>query len=290
MFCLPLDEHGLLCVGSREVEQFRESEQFLIEILASTAAAALDRVSREAELQAHREELERSNEALQQFAYIASHDLQEPLRMVSSYVDLLESEYGDEFDGEATTYMDFAVDGAHRMQNMIDALLQYSRVETEAGEFAQIEPEDVVENTLTALQLRIEETDATVEFGSLPAVNADPDQLGQVIQNLVENAIEYAHESGVAPRVEVSASGDGDMVAFTVSDNGPGIPEGMDEDIFEIFNRGASHETGGTGVGLAVCRRIVRRHGGRIQAVRSDDSGATFEFTLPAPAEVSADE
>jgi len=289
MFCLPLDEHGLLCVGSRAVEPFGESERFLIEILASTAAAALDRVSREAELQARQTELERSNKALQEFAYIASHDLQEPLRMVSSYVDLLESEYGDDLDGEATTYMEFAVDGAHRMQSMIDALLQYSRVETEAGEFAQIDPEDVVEDTLTALKLRIEETGATVEVGSLPPVEADPNQLGQVVQNLVENAIEYANESGVTPKIDVSAVPDGDMVAFTVTDNGPGIPAGMDEDIFEIFNRGGSHETGGTGVGLAVCRRIVRRHGGQIRARQSDGPGATFEFTLPSP-EVSADE
>ncbi|MDS0281754.1 ATP-binding protein [Haloarcula onubensis] len=286
MFCLPLDDHGLLCVGSPTVEEFAESERFLLEILAGTAAAALDRVRREAELQSHREELERSNEALQQFAYVASHDLQEPLRMVASYVDLLEAEYGDELDGEAREYMDFAVDGAHRMQDMLTALLQYSRVETDAGEFAEIATDRVVQQTLDALQLRIDETDATVETGSLPPVRADPDQLGQVFQNLFENAIRYAEESGVEPHVEVTATREGETVTFTVADNGPGVPAGMADDIFEIFTRGCQ-ATEGTGVGLAVCRRIVRRHDGRIWVAETDEAGAAFRFTLPAPTEGS---
>ena len=285
MFCFPLNDLGMLCVGSPVVEEFAESERLLLEILASTAAAALDRVRRESELQSRRKELERSNEALQEFAYIASHDLQEPLRMVASYVDLLETEYGDELGEEAREYMDFAVDGAHRMQDMINALLQYSRVETDAGEFAATETERVVQQTLDALQLRIDETDTTVETESLPAVRADPDQLGQVFQNLFENAIRYADESGVDPRIEVRATRERETVTFAVSDNGPGIPAGMDEDVFEIFNRG-THETEGTGVGLAVCRRIVRRHEGRIWVARSSDSGATIKFTLPAPTEV----
>jgi PAS domain S-box-containing protein len=287
MLCLPLEDEGMLCIGSRTVEAFTESERFLLEILASTAAAALDRVRREAELQARREELERSNEALQEFAYVASHDLQEPLRMVSSYVDLLESEYGDELGEEASEYMAFAVDGAHRMQNMINALLQYSRVETDAGEFTQIAPEQVVQRTLDALQLRIEETGTTIEIGTLSPVRADPDQLGQVFQNLFENAIRYTAASGVDPHIEVTTSRDRDQVTFTVADNGPGVPEEMDDDVFEIFNRG-TQEVEGTGVGLAVCRRIVRRHDGRIWVERSNDAGAIFKFTLPAPTEATA--
>lgn len=287
MLCLPLDDHGMLCIGSRGIEEFAESEQFLLEILASTAAGALDRVKREAELQNRREELERSNQALQEFAYVASHDLQEPLRMVASYVDLLETEYGDELGEEATEYMDFAVDGAHRMQAMLNALLQYSRIETNAGEFAEISTDRVVQQTLDALQLRIGETDATVETESLPPVRADPNQVGQVFQNLFENAIRYADESGVDPHIEVTASRGEETVTFTVADNGPGMPTGMDDDVFEIFKRG-NHETDGTGVGLAICRRIVRRHGGRIWVVQSSDSGAIFEFTLPASAEAAA--
>ena len=290
LLCLPLEEYGLLCVGSPRVEQFGETERLLLDILASTAAAALERVEHEAKMRDQRQELERSNRALQEFAYIASHDLQEPLRMVASYVDLLDREYGDELDDEASEYMDFAVDGAHRMQDMIDALLQYSRVETQGNEFERVDPETVLETTLSALQLRIDETDATVTVGSLPAVEADPDQLGQLFQNLLENAITYAAEDGVAPAVEIEGTRTDDTVTVTVSDNGPGIPEGMADDVFEIFNRGGVHDTDGTGIGLAVCRRIVQRHDGEIWVEDGAEGGATFGFTLPVPTEARADD
>ena len=286
---LPLDSHGMLCIASTSIEPFDSDERFLVEILASTAAAALARVERETKLKAKQAELERSNEALQQFAYIASHDLQEPLRMVSSYVDLLDSEYGDELDEEAAEYMAFAVDGANRMQEMVDALLRYSRVETQAREFEPTDPEAVVSETLDALRMRLDEVDATVTTGSLPAVRADPNQLGQVFQNLLENAVEYADEAGVEPRIEIDAAEADGMVEFRVADNGPGIPAGSEEDIFEIFKRGGSHETAGTGIGLAVCQRIVQRHDGRIWAEPSE-TGATFRFTLPATSEVDVDE
>ena len=210
--------------------------------------------------------------------------------MVASYVDLLESEHADELDAEASEYMEFAVDGAHRMQNMIDALLKYSRVETQGSDFERVDPEHVVETTVEALQLRIHETEATVTVGSLPDVEADPDQLGQLFQNLLENAIEYAAADGVTPAVDIDATRTGDTVTFTVSDNGPGIPESMREDVFEIFNRGGAHDTDGTGIGLAVCRRIVRRHDGEIWVEADTDGGATFGFTLPVPTEVRLDE
>lgn len=209
--------------------------------------------------------------------------------MVSSYVDLLDSEYGDELDEEAAEYMAFAVDGANRMQEMVDALLRYSRVETQAREFEPTDPEAVVSETLDALRMRLDEVDATVTTGSLPAVRADPNQLGQVFQNLLENAVEYADEAGVEPRIEIDAAEADGMVEFRVADNGPGIPAGSEEDIFEIFKRGGSHETAGTGIGLAVCQRIVQRHDGRIWAEPSE-TGATFRFTLPATSEVDVDE
>ncbi|WP_324758459.1 PAS domain S-box protein [Haloarcula montana] len=289
LFCLPLDDHGMLCIGSTESEPFDSDERLLLEILASTAIAALDRVERETKLKAKQTELERSNEALQQFAYIASHDLQEPLRMVSSYVDLLESEYGDELDGEAAEYMAFAVDGANRMQEMVDALLRYSRVETQAGEFERTEPGDVVSETLGSLRMRIDEVGATVSTGSFPAVRADTNQLGQVFQNLLENALDYTDEAGVDPRIEIDATEADGVVEFCITDNGPGIPDDKVEDIFEIFKRGGAHDTDGTGIGLAVCQRIVQRHDGRIWAEPSE-TGATFRFTLPAATEVATDE
>ncbi|WP_434530603.1 PAS domain-containing sensor histidine kinase [Haloarcula sp. NS06] len=286
---LPLEDYGMLCIGSPTVESFDSHERFLLEILASTGAAALDRVERETRLKSKQTELERSNEALQQFAYIASHDLQEPLRMVSSYVDLLDSEYGDELDDEAAEYMAFAVDGARRMQEMVNALLRYSRVETNSGDFEETDPGTVLDRTLDALRMRIEEVDATITAESLPPVEADPNQVGQVFQNLLENAIEYSVEADIEPRVEVSAEEDDDMVTFTVSDNGPGIPAADHEEVFDIFHRAGAHDTEGTGIGLAVCQRIVLRHDGRIWVEPSDD-GATFKFTLPAVMEVSGDD
>ncbi len=289
LLCLPLDDQGMLCIGSETVASFDGDERFLLEILASTAAAALERIERETRLKSKQAELERSNEALQQFAYIASHDLQEPLRMVSSYVDLLDSEYGDDLDEEAAEYMAFAVDGAHRMQEMVDALLRYSRVETKAGDFEETDPEAVLDRTLDALQMRIEEVDATITAESLPRVDADSNQVGQVFQNLLENAIEYATEAGIEPRIEVSAEEDDGMVTFTVSDNGPGIPAADREEVFDIFHRAGAHDTEGTGIGLAVCQRIVLRHDGRIWVEPSDD-GAIFKFTLPAVTEVNGDD
>lgn len=286
---LPLEDYGMLCIGSPTVESFDSHDRFLLEILASTGAAALDRVERETRLKSKQMELERSNEALQQFAYIASHDLQEPLRMVSSYVDLLDSEYGDDLDDEAAEYMAFAVDGARRMQEMVNALLRYSRVETNSSDFEETDPEAVLDRTLDALRMRIEEVDATITAGSLPPVEADPDQVGQVLQNLLENAIEYAVEAGIEPDIEVSADRDNDDVVFTVSDNGPGIPAADREEVFDIFHRAGAHDTEGTGIGLAVCQRIVLRHDGRIWVEPSND-GATFKFTLPAVMEVSGDD
>ena len=286
---LPLDDYGMLCIGSPTVESFDSHERFLLEILSSTGTAALDRVERETRLKSKQTELERSNEALQQFAYIASHDLQEPLRMVSSYVDLLDKEYGDDLDDEAAEYMAFAVDGARRMQEMVNALLRYSRVETNSGDFEETDPEAVLDRTLDALRMRIEEVDATITTGSLPPVEADPNQVGQVFQNLLENAIEYAVEAGIEPHIEISADRDDDDVVFTVSDNGPGIPAADHEEVFDIFHRAGAHDTEGTGIGLAVCQRIVLRHDGRIWVEPADD-GATFKFTLPAAMEVSGDD
>ena len=282
MLLLPLGEYGLLFVGSERVSEFDETERHMLEILASTATAALDRAERSQQLREYREELERSNESLQQFAYVASHDLQEPLRMVSSYVDLLESEYGDQFDEEAQEYMDFAVDGARRMQAMIDGLLAYSRVQTEAEEFEPTDTEALVEETIGALGMHIDEADAEVVVGDLPAVEADQNQLGQVFQNLVKNAVTYAGAEDERPRIEIDGKRGDEMVTFRVSDNGPGIPESSQGDIFEVFRRGGTHDAEGTGIGLPICERIVHRHGGDIRVESIPGEGATFVFTVPA--------
>ncbi|MFB6178141.1 MAG: PAS domain-containing protein [Halorientalis sp.] len=275
---VPLGEYGQLHVGTHEIRDPSKAEVGIIEILARNAEAALERAEHEAELDGYRQELEESNERLQQFAYIASHDLQEPLRMVSSYVDLLAMEYGDELDEEADEYIEFAVDGAARMQSMIEDLLQYSRVQTKAGEFLAVETATVVEETLRNLELAIEDAGATVTVESLPAVQADRNQLGQVFQNLVSNALEHGGEE---PSVTIRGVETDDDYRFEVEDDGPGIPENQHERIFKIFQQGSRDTDSGTGIGLAVCERIVSRHGGDIWIESIPGEGSTFCFTIP---------
>jgi len=236
-----------------------------------------------AELERTVEQLERSNEQLQQFAYVASHDLQEPLRMVSSYVDLLASEYEDELDDEADEYIEFAVDGAQRMQAMIDDLLQYSRVHTQGEDFAETDPTAVLERVLRDLELLIEEQSATITHGDLPTVVADENQLGQLFQNLLSNAIEHAGDGDDPPTVHVDGEERTDTVVFSVADDGPGIPEDQQERMFELFEQ-SSRDDEGTGIGLAVCRRIVDRHEGDIWIESAEGEGTTFHIALPTRA------
>lgn len=223
-------------------------------------------------------QLEQSNDRLQQFAYIASHDLQEPLRMVSSYMTLLEDEYEDNLDEEAMEYIEFAVDGAERMQEMVDGLLEYSRVQTEGEEFTETDTESVLDAALTSLQLRIEDSGANVTSDDLPVVHADETQLRQLFQNLVENAIDHG---GDAPSIHVSSEHRNGDVVFSVHDDGPGIPERQQDRVFELFKKGASEDSG-TGIGLAICDRIVSRHGGEIWVESTDGEGTTFHFSVPA--------
>jgi chemotaxis family two-component system sensor kinase Cph1 len=229
-----------------------------------------------AELEQTVNQLEQSNDRLQQFAYVASHDLQEPARMVSSYMSLLDSEYGDELDEEAQEYIDFATDGANRMQDMIDGLLDYSRVRTNAQEFTTVDADDVFGRTLDDLGLLIDERDVTVTHDTLPTVEADERQLGQLFQNLVENAIEHGGDE-----IHVGTeTGNGETI-FSVADNGEGIPENRQDRIFELFEQG-SRDDEGTGIGLAICDRIVSRHGGEMWVESAEGAGTTFYFSIPS--------
>ena len=178
--------------------------------------------------------------------------------------------------------MDFAVDGARRMQAMIDGLLAYSRVQTEAEAFEAVDTESVVDKTISALGMLVDDADAEVVVGDLPDVEADRNQLAQVFQNLVKNAVTYASAETDRPRVEIDGERDDEMVTFRVSDNGPGIPEREQENIFEVFTRGGTHEDEGTGIGLPICERIVHRHGGDLRVESTPGEGATFVFTVPA--------
>ncbi|MFC6825979.1 PAS domain S-box protein [Halopelagius fulvigenes] len=229
----------------------------------------------------YQRKLEESNERLEQFAYAASHDLQEPLRMVSSYLSLIERRYGDELDEDGEEFLEFAVDGAERMREMIDGLLQYSRVDTQGDPLEPTDLNDVLGDTLENLQMQIEETDAETTAEPLPAVYGDASQLQQVFQNLLSNAIEYSGEE--PPRIRVEAERNRREHLISVRDEGIGIdPDGQDR-VFEVFQRLHSHEEHpGTGIGLALCQRIVERHGGEIWVESEPGEGATFSFTLPA--------
>ena len=222
--------------------------------------------------------LEQSNENLQEFAYIASHDLQEPLRSVTSYLNLIETEYGDKLDEDGQFYIERAENNASRMSSMIDALLQYSRVKSQGGEFVTVDATETVSETVDSLGVLIEETEAEVEYDALPTVTADRDQLRQLFQNLIKNAIEHG---GSPPRVEIQGEDIGGAWQFSVGDNGPGIPKAQQDRIFEIFQQATDDgdDSGESGIGLAICERIASRHQGDIW-VDSDDGGSTFKFTI----------
>ena len=232
-------------------------------------------------------QLEESNERLEQFAFAASHDLQEPLRMVRSYLGLVERRYGDELDEECKEFIDFAVDGAERMSDMIDGLLDYSRVESQGDPFDTVDLDAVLDDVLTNLQFKIEETDATVTREPLPTVEGDEGQLQQLFQNLLNNAIDYSGDD--PPRIHVSAAQDGTAWTISVRDEGIGIDPADADRIFEIFQRLHSiDEHAGSGIGLALCKRIVERHDGEIWVKSEPGEGTTFSFTLASRVESPA--
>ena len=278
----PFDEAwGVLGVHDTEPRTFSDEDVTFVQSVANVLAEAIERHRYEDELEGLVADLEESNRRLEQFAYAASHDLQEPLRMVSSYLQLLERRYGDDLDPEGLEFLAFAVDGADRMRSMIDGLLEYSRVETQGGPFETVDLEAVLEDVRTDLQVRIVEHDAEITVGSLPRVLGDPDQLRQVFQNLVDNAITYSGDE--PPVVEVSARRDGDEWIVSVADQGVGIDPGDQDRIFEVFQRAHRRDEGdGTGIGLAVCERIVERHDGDIWVDSSPGGGTTISVALPA--------
>jgi PAS domain S-box-containing protein len=239
-----------------------------------------DRKQTEAELSRAMAELERSNSELEQFAYVASHDLQEPLRMVSSYVQLLARRYKDKLDSEADEFIAFAVDGASRMQRLINDLLSYSRVTTRAKPFASTDCEEVIGQATNNLTVAIEESGALVTHDALPTVMGDESQLMQLLQNLMGNAIKFRGDE--PPNVHISAKSTLHEWVFSVRDNGIGIDSEFSDRIFQIFQRLHTRDKyPGTGIGLAVCKRIVERHGGRIWVESQPGTGTTFSFTIP---------
>lgn len=227
-----------------------------------------------------KEDLIRSNRELQQFAYSASHDLREPLRMVVSYLTLLEKRNADTLDEKSKEYLSFAVDGGKRMQAMINDLLAYSRVGTQGEVFVRVDMNDAMVTTLRDLRASIEESGASVTSDPLPSVMADQNQMVLLLVNLISNAIKYRGEE--APLVHISVREDGDEWVFSVRDNGIGIDPRYEARLFKMFQRlHTPQEYGGTGMGLALSRRIVERHGGRIWFESEVGKGSIFYFTIP---------
>jgi signal transduction histidine kinase len=226
------------------------------------------------------EELARSNADLERFAYVASHDLQEPLRMVASYTQLLARRYRGRLDADADDFICFAVDGATRMQTLIDDLLLYSRVTSKGKSFRPVDTAAACKTACENLHKAIEDSTAEISADSLPTVLADAGQFAQLFQNLIGNALKYCNER--VPRIQVSAKEVGKDWVFAVRDNGIGIDSRYSERIFQMFQRlHTRDEYSGTGIGLAICRKIVERHGGRIWVESNPGQGSTFLFTVP---------
>jgi signal transduction histidine kinase len=273
---------GFLCLAGiivgREMGRRGRAEEEVRALNADLEQRVADRT---AELNERAKELARSNSELQQFAYVASHDLQEPLRMVASFTQLLAKRYGEKLDDDARDFINYAVDGATRMQTLISDLLNYSRVGTQGKPLEPTDSEALFKRVLESLRFSIEETGATIVSDPLPTVMADPQQLGQLFQNLLTNAIKFHGEE--PPHIRISTERNGNDWKISVRDNGIGISQEHADRIFIIFQRlHTKTEYPGTGIGLAICKKIVERHGGRIWIEPSPGGGTTFCFTILA--------
>jgi PAS domain S-box-containing protein len=295
VMAVPVLSHGELLgevvVANKSSDYTEEDLQQLEQAVAHIAPVLEARLERdrqekkrkaaEEELGIRAQQLARSNEELQQFAYVASHDLQEPLRMVSGYTQLLARRYQGKFDKEADEFIAFALDGTKRMQDLINGLLDYSRVTTRGKEPLPVNCEKLLETVLTDLKVFIEEQHACITHGPLPNVMADEVQLRRVLQNLINNAVKF--HGARTPEVHVSSERDETFWRISVRDNGIGIDTKDIPRLFQIFTRlHTREEYPGTGMGLAITKRIVERHGGRIWVASEPDNGSTFAFTLPA--------
>jgi light-regulated signal transduction histidine kinase (bacteriophytochrome) len=258
-----------------------EDTTSVLATISDLVAQGLVRRRTETELEHRLQDLARSNAELEQFAYVASHDLQEPLRMVASYNQLLARRYKGKLDKDADDFIGFSVEGVTRMQRLINDLLEYSRVGTRGGERVEVDLAEVLGHVRSNLERAIADTKAIITNDPLPRVQADQGQMLQLLQNLVGNAIKF-HRDDEAPAVHVGMKPDGQT--FFVKDNGIGIDSQFFERIFVIFQRlNAREKYPGTGIGLAICKKIVERHGGRIWVESEPGKGSTVLFTLPTP-------
>ena len=225
-------------------------------------------------------ELEQSNKDLQQFAYVASHDLKEPLRMISSFLQLLEKRQADKLDEESKEFIEFAVTGAQRLDSLINDLLEYSKVANKKREFNNVNLNDILKQTILNLKSVIDDNNAEITYNELPTIKGDEQLLTQLFQNLISNSIKYRRE--IIPKINISAMQESSQYLFKLKDNGIGIsPKHLDK-IFTIFQRlHSKEEYEGTGIGLAIVQKIVHQHGGEVWAESKPGKGSTFYFTIP---------
>ena len=262
---LPTDAMGDICIIISDMTELLQYQDHLHELIREHTLV--------------NEDLKRSNKELESFAYVASHDLQEPLRMVTSFTQLLEKQYKDQLDEKAREYIGFAVDGAKRMYDLINGLLAYARIHTTGKEFTPTNLNNVLENVTKNLSLRISETNTSLNIDKLPEISADEYQMTQLFQNLISNSIKFSNQS---PMINVSSKVDHDHIIFSVKDEGIGIESQYFDKIFQIFQRlHVRDQYEGIGIGLAICKKIVEHHGGKIWIESQPGKGSTFYVSLP---------
>lgn len=246
-----------------------------------------ERKNAEKQLKQTIQELERSNKELRSFAYITSHDLQEPLRTMGNYAGLLKMRYGGKFDPDADEFIEYITSGAQRLKDMIQGLLDYSQVGKQEGEFIEFNSQEALDNALINLHSSIEACHAEITYDKLPIITANKDQISRVFQNFIGNALKF-RKKGLKPEIHISAEKENDEYIFSVRDNGIGLEKQYKDRIFEIFKRlHAIGEYHGTGIGLAIVKRIIEQHGGRIWVESEYGKGSTFYFTIPIESKVN---
>jgi light-regulated signal transduction histidine kinase (bacteriophytochrome) len=271
---------GMFSTHYRAPRSFDERNLRLLDMLAQQAADLIERQSAEQELRSINDELRRSNGDLNQFAYAASHDLQEPLRMITSYSQMLVKGYRGELDDEAALCVNFITAGTQRMRELLADLLAYTQVNDAACGTELVDLNQVIEKEIENLKTSIDESKAVVTHDELPTVRGHEAHFLQIFQNLISNAVKY--RTTRPPRIHIAARLSEDAWLFSVADNGMGIDPAYHQTIFGVFKRLHGREMPGTGIGLAICQRAVERYGGRIWVESQIDHGSTFYFTLPA--------
>lgn len=270
---------GVFAVHTREPRDFSADDVAFVEALGHVLGRSVERRRTRQELEAYAERLEAANTELEQFVNVVSHDLKEPIRATNSYLQLFERRYRNQLDEDALELIAHAEEGARRSADMLRGLLKYARLDKDEAETRPVDAEDVLEDVLGSLSVKIDENDAQIEYEPLPTVRADPVQLGQVFQNLLSNSIKFAKPDR-RPEIHVGAEEIGDEWRFTVEDHGIGMDQEDADELFQIFRQGPEAESG-QGVGLAVCKKIVQRHGGSIWVETERGEGSTFHFTMP---------